>query len=84
MVVELGSAGGAAALRRLTLPEATAALTRHSFSLSSSPDGLVREAFLRSTAVAVEVPCLRLDYPRTWDIYPEVMALVESVEAALP
>jgi hypothetical protein len=83
VVIELGGSSDAPRVQRMRLSEATASLTRHSFYLADSPAALARVAFNQSSAVAAAVPCLMLSYRRTWDVYPEVISLLEATEASL-
>jgi hypothetical protein len=77
MVIELGGENAGPSLRRQTLAQATASLARHSFYLSPRRVDLAPEAFIRSSALASDVPCLLLEFPRRWSVYPEVIELIQ-------
>lgn len=83
LVIELAGSSDVASLERMTLSEATAAVTRHSFYLAAAPDALARQAFLQSSAVAAAVPCAKLVYRRTWDVYPELISMLEATEVSV-
>lgn len=78
-VIELGSESESPAMHPLTYSEATASLTLHSFFLAPQLAQLAPRAFTLSSALAADVPCLRLDFPRRWDIYPELCELLASI-----
>jgi hypothetical protein len=83
MVVELGEAIGTASLRPLSYSRATASLTRHSFYLAPRLAELAPRAFTLSSALAADVPTLMLEFPRRWDVYPELVELLDrSLKAA--
>ncbi|KQV75305.1 hypothetical protein ASC61_10000 [Aeromicrobium sp. Root344] len=77
LVVELGSNAELAA-HRMTLSESTACLARHSFYLAASQDAVATQTFLLASALAMDVPCVRVDFPRRWDVFPELAALIET------
>ena len=84
LIVALGHDSGDAAILRLSLSEATAALARHSFHLAPTLAQVAPRAFVAASEVAAVVPCMRLDFRRTWDVFPDVIAALESVEAMAP
>lgn len=80
IVVELGDESAVPSLHRLSYSRATASLTRHSFFLAPQLVDLAPRAFTLSSTLAEAVPCLGLEFPRRWDVYPELIELLEQVE----
>jgi hypothetical protein len=80
MVVELGEERTEPSMQRLSYSRATASLTRHSFYLAPRLADLAPRAFTLSSELAAAVPCLGLEFPRRWDVYPELIELLEQVE----
>lgn len=83
LVIDVGGSNDIPSLERMPLSEATASVTKRSFYLADTPDAVAREAFLQSSAVAAAVPCLKLVFPRVWDVYPELISMLEATEASL-
>jgi len=83
LVVELGGEQKIPTARPLTLSESTAVVARHSFHLAPSEKQVAPQAFTLSSALAAAVPCVRLDFPRTWDVYPELIAMIDAFQASL-
>ena len=77
LVVELGGESEAPTLRPVSYSQATASLTRHSFYLAPKLAELAPRAFTLSSDLAAEVPNLLLEFPRRWDVYPELIELLE-------
>lgn len=84
LVVELGPERDVPAMRRLTLSEATATLTRHSFHLAPSLKQVAPQAFMLSSGLAAAVPCVASEHRRSWDVYPELIPLLQAAEATTP
>jgi hypothetical protein len=80
LIVELGDHTPDIRTQSMTLSEATAMLTRHSFHLAKTQAGIAQQAFETSSAVAASVRCLRLDYPRAFDVYPQLHEELQSAE----
>ncbi len=80
LVVEIGGERDTVAAHALSFSQATASLTRHSFFLAPRLDELAPRAFSLSSALAADVPCLALEFPRRWDVYPELIATIERLE----
>ncbi|KAA1395193.1 hypothetical protein [Aeromicrobium ginsengisoli] len=80
LVVELGH-DAELAVHRMSLSESTACLARHSFYLAASQDAVASQTFLLASALAMDVPCVRVDFPRRWDVFPELAALIETTMA---
>ena len=81
LVVELGDDRAVPATARLSLPAATAGLVRHSFYLAPTLGEVAPRAFVQSSELAETVPCVRLNFPRRWDIYPDLMRILEELKA---
>ena len=81
LVVELGEDRTAAVISRLSLPAATASLVRHSFYLAPTLKEVAPRAFMQSSELAEVVSCVRLDFPRRWDIYPELAQMLDELGA---
>ncbi|MGI9085999.1 MAG: hypothetical protein ACR2FE_12045 [Aeromicrobium sp.] len=79
-VVELGDDSASPSIRPLSYSQATASLTRHSFFLAPRRSDVAPRAFTLSSSVAADVPCVRLEFPRRWDVYPEVIEMLEQLE----
>ncbi|MEV7398558.1 hypothetical protein [Aeromicrobium sp. NPDC092404] len=77
LVVELG-ADSALQTHRMSLSDATACLARHSFYLAAAEESLAAQTFLLASALALDVPCLRVDFPRRWDVFPDLAAHLEA------
>ena len=80
LIVELGDDRVLPATARLSLPAATAGLVRHSFYLAPTLGEVAPRAFVQSSELAEAVPCVRLDFPRRWDIYPDLMRMIEELD----
>lgn len=80
-VVELGDDGAGPSVRPMSFSRATASLTRHSFILAPRLSDLARRAFTLSSTLAGDVACVRMDFPRRWDVFPEVIEALEALEA---
>lgn len=78
MVVELGDDNAALSMHPLSYSQATASLTRHSFFLAARQSEVAPRAFMLSSSLAADVPCVRLEFPRRWDVYPEVIEMLEQ------
>lgn len=79
-VVELGSDSTSPSVQPMSFSQATASLARHSFFLAPRLSELAPRAFTLSSSLAADVPCVRLDFPRRWDIYPYVIEMLEQIE----
>lgn len=79
--VELGDERPTPSLTPLSFSQATASLTRHSFFLAPRLDEVAPRAFTLASMLAADIPCLVLEFPRRWDIYPELIELLERVGA---
>jgi len=77
LVVELGH-DAELAVHRMTLSESTACLARHSFYLAASQDAVAAQTFLLASALAMDVPCVRVDFPRRWDVFADLATLIET------
>jgi hypothetical protein len=77
LVVELGDDTASTSVRPLSFSQATASLTRHSFFLAPQLADVAPRAFTLASALAAEIPCVVLNFPRRWDVYPEVVDLLE-------
>ena len=82
LVVELGADLAPASLQRLSLGQAVGVVTQHSFSLSGSGPSMTRDAFARSGDLATDVPVHHLEFPRRWDVFADVAALVDAALSA--
>lgn len=83
-ILELGGHSASPSLRPLSFSQATASLTRHSFILAPRLVEVASRAFTLSSSVAAEVTCLSLDFPRRWDVYPEVIEILADLAGATP
>lgn len=84
LVVELGEDSAPPSMQPLSFSQATASLTRHSFFLAPQLADVAPRAFTLASALAADVPCFVLDFPRRWDVYAELIDLLgrhESVTA---
>jgi hypothetical protein len=79
-VVELADDSDAASMSQMSYSQATATLTRHSFFLAPSMADVAPRAFTLSSALAAKVPCVQLEFPRRWDVYPEIIELLAQLE----
>jgi hypothetical protein len=80
LVIELGHDSASPSMRPLSFPQATASLTRHSFFLAPQLAEVAPRAFTLASALAADIPCMVLDFPRRWDVYPELIELLERHE----
>lgn len=83
MVIELGDEREVPMLQPLSFSQATASLARHSFFLAPKLADVAPQAFALSSALAADVPSLRLDFPRRWDGYPKLIHLLERQLASV-
>ena len=80
LVIELGGDNATPSMRPLSYSQATASLTRHSFFLAPQLAEVAPRAFTLASALAADVPCMLLDFPRRWDVFPELIGLLERHE----
>ena len=80
IVVELGDDSASTSVQPLSFSQATASLTRHSFFLAPRQSEVAPRAFTLSSSLAADVRCVRLEFPRRWDVYPEVIEMLEQIE----
>ena len=80
LVVELGGDAAAPSMQLLSYSRATASLTRHSFFLAPQLADVAPRAFTLASTLAADLPCLLLEFPRRWDVYPELIELLEHLE----
>jgi hypothetical protein len=83
VVVELADPGSSVGVSvdRLTLSESTASLTRHSFHLARAPAMVAPQAFELCSEVATRVPCVRLTFPRRWDVFDAIAAALNQIDS---
>jgi hypothetical protein len=80
LVIELGDDSASPSMRPLSYSQATASLTRHSFFLAPQLAEVAPRAFSLASALAADIPCMVLDFPRRWDVFPELIDLLERHE----
>lgn len=80
LVIELGGDSASPSMRPLSFSQATASLTRHSFFLAPKLADVAPRAFTLASALAADIPCMVLDFPRRWDVYPELIDLLQRHE----
>lgn len=83
LIVELGSPAEHVTPRRLTLSEATTSLARHSFYLAGRSDAVASKAFIHASAIAMSIPCYRIDFPRRWDVFGELIEVIQELQPAI-
>jgi hypothetical protein len=81
MVVELADPGTSLRVDRLTLSESTVSLARHTFHLARAPAMVATQAFELCSEVATRVPCVRLTFPRRWDVFDEIVAVLDQIDS---
>ena len=64
--------------RPLSAVEGLIEWTKHSFMLDVQDKGLIAAHFDRVAALAKAVPCVVLDYPRNYDVLPEVLHAIRA------
>jgi len=79
LVVALGDDHAVPVTARLSLAEATAGLVKHSFYLAPTRGEVAPRAFVQSSELAEAVPCVRLDFPRQWDVYPKLAQMLDEL-----
>jgi hypothetical protein len=80
LVIELGGDGASPSMQPLSFSQATVSLTRHSFFLAPQLAEVAPRAFTLASALAADIPCMVLDFPRRWDVYPELIDLLQRHE----
>ena len=80
LVIELGDDTPSPSMRTMSYSQATASLTRHSFFLAPQLADVAPRAFTLASSLAADIPCMVLDFPRRWDVYPELIDLLERHE----
>jgi hypothetical protein len=83
-ILELGDDSPSSSLESMSYSQATASLTRHSFVLAPRGSEVASRAFTLSSSLASDVTCMRLDFPRRWDVYPELITLLEDLAGSAP
>ena len=51
---------------------------KHSFMLDVQDQGLIAAHFDRVAALAKAVPCVALDYPRNYDVLPDILRAIRA------
>ena len=64
--------------RPLSSVEALIEWTKHSFMLDVQDQGLIAAHFDRVAALAKAVPCVALDYPRNYDVLPDILHAIRA------
>ena len=80
LVIELGGDSASPSMLPMSYSQATASLTRHSFFLAPQLAEVAPRAFTLASALAADIPCMLLDFPRRWDVFPELIDLLERHE----
>jgi hypothetical protein len=83
-ILELGDDSPSSSLQAMSFSQATAGLTRHSFILAPRLSEVASRAFTLSSSLASDVICMRLNFPRRWDVYPDVVKLLEDLAGSAP
>jgi hypothetical protein len=82
VIAELGGESELPSAQQVSYSQATASITRHSFFLAPRRSDVAPRAFDLSSSLASDVTCVRLDFPRRWNVYPEVVAVLEPLADA--
>ena len=82
-IVELGGHSASPSLHPMSFSQATASLTRHSFILAPRLAEVASRAFTLSSSLASDVRCLTLTFPRRWDVYPDVIEVLDDLVGSL-
>lgn len=69
-------ASGRVTIESLSPADALAELLRHAFVLDVEDHAFLISHFERLAELAAAIPCRRLDYPRRYDVLPQVVAAV--------